>query len=127
VFYITGQAAREFRYTCVPWLSWTHRRVVSMDALWPELAGQRRVFEVVVTVPREDGGEPLVPRALPPGVLGCWSADQVVASVSVLGSRPSRAVTAVEALVPELAQAAGAVVTVRAAYVVKGPDNSVAG
>jgi hypothetical protein len=34
--------------------------IVSMDALWPELPGQRRPFEVVVTVPREDGGEPLV-------------------------------------------------------------------
>ena len=101
--------------------------VVSMDALWPELAEQRRVFEVVVTVPREDGGEPLVPRALPPEVLGCWSADQVVASVSVLCSRPSRAIAAVEALMPELARAAGAVVTVRSACVVKGPKNSVAG
>jgi len=26
--------------------------VVSMDALWPELAEQRHAFEVVVTVPR---------------------------------------------------------------------------
>lgn len=89
--------------------------VVSMDVLWPELAGQRRPFEVVVTVPRADGGEPLVPRVLPPEVLGCWSADQVVASVTVLTWRPSSAVAAVEALVPELARSAGAVVTVRAA------------
>ena len=89
--------------------------VVKMDVLWPELAGQRRAFEVVVTVPRSDGGEPLAPRALPPEVLGCWSADQVVASVTVLAARPSRAVAAVEALVPELARSVGAVVTVRAA------------
>jgi hypothetical protein len=88
--------------------------VVRMDVLWPELAGQRRAFEVVVTVPRGDGGEPLVPRALPPEVLGCWSADQV-ASVTVLAARPSGAVAAAEALVPELTRSAGAVVTVRAA------------
>ena len=31
--------------------------VLSMDALWPDLAEQRRPFEVVVTVPREDSGE----------------------------------------------------------------------
>ena len=67
-----------------------------------------------MTVPRGDGGEPLVPRVLPPEVLGCWSADQVTASVTVLASRPSGAVAAVEALVPELARSAGAVVTVRA-------------
>jgi hypothetical protein len=89
--------------------------VVRMDALWPELAEQRRAFEVVVTVPRGDGGGPLVPRALPPEVLGCWSADQVVASVTVLAARPSGAVAAAEALVPELTRSAGAVVTVRAA------------
>ena len=86
-----------------------------MDVLWPELAGQRQAFEVVVTVPRGDGVEPLVPRALPPEVLGCWSADQVVASVTVLAARPSGALAAAEALLPELAQSAGAVVTVRAA------------
>lgn len=101
--------------------------IVSMDVLWPELVEERRAFEVVVTVPRQDGGEPLVPRALPPEVFGCWSADKVVASVTVLGSRPSRAVAAVEAPVPELARAAGAVVMVRAACVVKEPENSVAG
>lgn len=37
--------------------------VVNIDVLWPELAEQRRAFEVVVTMPRQDGGEPLVPRA----------------------------------------------------------------
>jgi hypothetical protein len=79
-----------------------------------ELADQRRAFEVMVTVPRADGGEPFVPHALPPEVLGCWSADQVVASVTVLTAWPSGAVAAAEALVPELARAAGAVVTVRA-------------
>ena len=31
--------------------------VLSMDALWPDPAEQRRPFEVVVTVPREDSGE----------------------------------------------------------------------
>jgi hypothetical protein len=60
--------------------------IVSMDALWPELPGQRRPFEVVVTVPREDGGEPLVPHAMPPEVLSCWSADQVIVSATVLRS-----------------------------------------
>jgi 5-methylcytosine-specific restriction enzyme subunit McrC len=34
--------------------------IVSVDALRPEVPGQRRPFEVVVTVPREDGGEPPV-------------------------------------------------------------------
>ena len=66
-------------------------------------------------MPRWDCGEPLVPRALPPGVLGCWSADQMVASVVVLAPRPSDAVAAAETLVPELTGSAGAVVTVRAA------------
>ena len=89
--------------------------VVRMDALWPEPAGQRRPFEVVVTVPRADGGEPLVPQALPPEVLGYWSADQMVASVTVLATRPSGAVAAAEALAPKLTRPAGAVVTVRAA------------
>jgi hypothetical protein len=32
--------------------------VMSMDVLWPELAEQRRAFEVVMTVPREDGESP---------------------------------------------------------------------
>jgi hypothetical protein len=89
--------------------------VITMEALWPELAGQRRPFEVVVTLPRADGGELLVPRQLPAEVLGCWSADQVVLSVTVLASRPSVAVAVAEVLVPELATAAGAVVTARPA------------
>lgn len=87
--------------------------IVSMDALWPELPGQCRPYEVVLTVPREDGGEPLVPRALPTEVLCCWSADQVMVSVTVLASRPAAAVAAVEALVPELTCAPGAVVAIR--------------
>ena len=82
-----------------------------------DLSERRRPFEVVVTVPRGDGGEPLVPYALPPVVLGCWSADRVVVSATVNTARPSRAVAAVEALVPELAGAAGASVTVRDAGV----------
>jgi hypothetical protein len=65
--------------------------VVSMDALWPGLAEQRRPFEVVVTVAHEDGGEPLVPRALPPEMLGCWSSTQATASVTVLATQLSRA------------------------------------
>ena len=77
----------------------------------PELAGDLRTFEVVVTVPREDGGEPLVPYTLPPQVLGCWAADKVTASAVVPASRPSTAVAAVEVLVPDPATAAGAVVT----------------
>ena len=85
--------------------------IVAMEALWPELPGQRRPYEVLLTVPRDDKGEPLVPRELPPEVLGCWPTDTV--SATVLASRPSRAVAAVEALVPELAGATGAAVTVR--------------
>jgi hypothetical protein len=88
--------------------------VVSMDTLWRDMPEQRRPYEVVLTVPREDGGEPLVPRALSAVVLGCWSATQVVASVTVLAARPSMAVAAAEALVPDLAQAAGVIVTVKA-------------
>jgi hypothetical protein len=52
------------------------------DPLWSELSEQPRTFEVVVTVPRSDGGEPPVPCTLPAEVLGCWSADQVVVSVT---------------------------------------------
>jgi hypothetical protein len=89
--------------------------VVSMEALWPELPEQCRPYEVLLTVPREDNGEPLVPRELPPEVLGYWSAGTVTVSATVVASRPSRAVAAVEALVPELAEAAGASVTVRGA------------
>jgi hypothetical protein len=85
--------------------------IMNMDVLWPELAEQLHAFEVVVTVPRQDGGEPLVPRALPSEVLGCWSADQVVASVRVVASRPLGAVAATEALAPEMAKASGAVLT----------------
>lgn len=84
-----------------------------MEALWPELPQRRRTFEVVLSVPREDGGEPLVPRELPPELLGCWAADRIVISATVSATRPSRAVAAVEALVPELAAAAGASVTAR--------------
>lgn len=72
------------------------------------MPGQCHSYEVLLTVPREDKGEPLVPRELPPEVLGCWSADTVTVSATVAASRPSRAVAAVEALVPELAEAAGA-------------------
>jgi hypothetical protein len=97
--------------------------VVIMDVLWPELAEQCRAFEVVMTVPREDGGEPFVPHALPHGALGCWSADQVVASVTVLASPPSGAVAAAEALVPELARSAGAVLTVRATETARLPSS----
>jgi hypothetical protein len=86
---------------------------VTMEALWPELPEQCRSYEVLLTVPREDKCEPLVPRELPPEVLGCWSADAVTVSATVLASRPSRAVAAVEALVPELAEATDASVTVR--------------
>jgi hypothetical protein len=87
--------------------------IVTMEALWPELPEQCRPYDVLLTVPREDKGAPLVPRELPPEVLGCWSADTVTVSATVLASRPSRAVAAVEALVPELAGATGVAVTVR--------------
>jgi len=87
--------------------------VVRLDVLFPEFEEQKRPFEVMVTVPRSDGGEPLVPHTLPAEVLSCWSADHVVVSVTVLASRPSAAVAAAEVLVPDLAGAAGAVVTVR--------------
>ena len=86
-----------------------------MDALWPELAEHRHPFEVVMTCRARTVESPSCRTHLPRGVLGCWSADQVAASVKVLASRPSGAVAAAEALVPELAWSAGAVVTVRAA------------
>ena len=89
--------------------------VAGMGALWTKLGGQRRPFEIVLVVPREDVGEPLVPHTLPPEVPGCWSADQVIVSAIVLASGPTAAIAAVEALVPELARASGAAVTVRAA------------
>ena len=47
--------------------------------------------------------------ALPPEVLGCWSADQVIVSARVLAPRPAAAVAVAEALVPELTRAAGGV------------------
>jgi hypothetical protein len=84
-----------------------------MDAPLPELPEQHRSFEVVVRAPRQDRGEPLVPRVLPPEVLGCWSADDVIVSATVLTSGPSLAVAAVEILVPEATCTAGAAVTVR--------------
>lgn len=86
--------------------------LVTMEALWPDLPEQKRPYEVVVTVPCQDGGEPLVPRDLPPEVFGCWQANQLTVSATVIASRPSRAVAAVEALIPELAGATGASVTV---------------
>jgi hypothetical protein len=97
--------------------------VVTMDALWPDMPERPRPYEVVLTVPHEDGGEPLVPRALPAVVLGCWSATQVVASVTVLAARPSVAVAAAEVVVPDLAQAAGVIVSVKAAG--EGPGGQV--
>lgn len=91
-----------------------------MEALWPELPEQCRPYDVLLTAPREDKGEPLVPRELPPEVLACWTADTV--SATVVASRPSRAVAAVHALVPQLAEATGAAVTVR--HAVTDPDVS---
>jgi hypothetical protein len=79
--------------------------VVTMDALWPDMPGQRRPHEVVVTVP----------RSLPAVVLGCWSTTLVTAPVTVMAARPSLAGAAAGALMPELARAAGALVTVKAA------------
>lgn len=87
---------------------------VHLDILFPEIREQKRAYEVVVTVPRADGGEPLVPCTLPAEVLGCWSADQVVVSVTVMASTMSAAVAAVEVLVPDVAGAPRAEVTVRA-------------
>jgi hypothetical protein len=86
--------------------------VLGVGAPRPDPAG-RHLIEVVVTAPREDGGEPLVLRVLPPEVLGCWAADRVSASVAVLTARASSAVPTAEALLSELSGAAGAVVTVR--------------
>jgi hypothetical protein len=57
-------------------------------------------MSTAIPVPREDGGEPFVPHALPRGVLGCWSVDQVVASVTVLAARPSGAVARPRRLCP---------------------------
>jgi hypothetical protein len=88
--------------------------VVSMEALWPDLPEERRTFEVVVTVAREDGGELPAPRALPPEVRGGWSAGQITVKATVRASSASRAVAVIEALVPELTRAVGATMTVRA-------------
>jgi hypothetical protein len=87
--------------------------VVRLDALWPELAELRRPYEVVLTVPREDSSGPMTPTVLPEGVMGVWSAASVVVSVTVLASRPSAAVAVAEVLVPGLARAPGAEMTVR--------------
>ena len=89
--------------------------VVHLDVLFADLPVPGREFEVILTAPRQDGGEPLVPVNLPAGVLGCWSAESAVVSVTVCASRASSAVAAVEALVPELAGRAGATFEVRAA------------
>jgi hypothetical protein len=48
-------------------------------------------------------------------VPGCWSATLVTASVTMTAARPSLAGAAAEALMPEPARAAGAVVTVKTA------------
>jgi hypothetical protein len=98
-----------------------------METLWAELAGERRPYEVVATVPCEDGGEPLVPYDLPPEVLACWSADQVIVSATVTASTPSRAVAVLEALAPELAGATGSSVTVREADADQGTPARVSG
>jgi len=79
-------------------------------------------MSTAIPVPREDGGEPFVPHALPRGVLGCWSVDQVVASVTVLAAAIGRC-RAAEALVPEPARPAGAVVTVRTAETATLPSS----
>jgi hypothetical protein len=50
-------------------------------------------------------------RAQPPEVLGWWSADKVIVSVTVLACRPPSAVAAVDALAPDLARAAGELAT----------------
>jgi hypothetical protein len=89
--------------------------LVSMTALWPDLAEQRRAYEVVLTVPRPDGGDPSVPRTLPARVVGAWSANQTIVSITVLATYPSGALAAVEALLPDLARAAGSTITVKAA------------
>lgn len=88
--------------------------VVRLNALFPEIIDEEREFAVTLTAPRPDDGEPLVPAVLPKGVLGCWSAESVIVSVNVMASRASGAVAAVEALLPDLARAAGASFEVRA-------------
>jgi hypothetical protein len=98
--------------------------LVSMTALWPDLAEQRRTYEVTLTVPRQDGGDPLAPRTLPARVIGVWSADQTIVSVTVLATYPSGALAAVEALLPDLARAAGAAITVKAVGAAGAPVDS---
>lgn len=88
--------------------------VLRLNALFPEILDEDREFAVTLTSPRADDGEPLVPTVLPKGVLGCWSAGSVIVSVTVMASRASGAVAAVEALLPDLAGAAGASFEVRA-------------
>jgi hypothetical protein len=90
-----------------------HPPAVTMEAVRPELASQWRLFEVVMTVPRSDGGEPLVPFTLSAGVLTCWSADEIIVSATVLAGRPSTALAAAEALMPELPEAAKVLITVQ--------------
>jgi hypothetical protein len=84
------------------------RRAQELDLRRTICGDHRHRGAVVVTVPREDRGEPLVPYALPPQVLACWSADQVIMSATAAAEWPSGAVEAVEALIPELAGALGA-------------------
>lgn len=91
--------------------------VLRLTALFPEIPEDDREFEVTLTALRADGGLPLVPTVLPKGVIGCWSAESAVASVTVMASRASLAVAAVEALLPDLAGVAGAKFEVRAASV----------
>lgn len=98
-----------------PWEKIDDTPLVRMSALWPDVAGRERRYEVIVTVGREDRGEPLVPFDLPLAVMACWSADQVTASVVVLAERPSLAAAIAETLMPALACASGALVTVKAA------------
>lgn len=89
--------------------------VIDVDSLLPDLEVPLRRWEVILTVPREDDGEPLVPFALPGAVLGCWSATEVTASALVDAEKASEAVALAERLAPDLAGSAGARWTVRAA------------
>lgn len=87
--------------------------VLRLNALFPEILEEDREFQVTLTAPRADGGLPLVPAVLPGGVIACWSAESAVVSATVMASRASIAVAAVEALLPDLAGAAGARFEVR--------------
>jgi hypothetical protein len=74
----------------------------------------RQQFEVTVTVPREDGGELLVPRVShPPGVMAVCTAKLAQAVMTVHAVRKSAALAIAGALVPELAEASGAIAEVR--------------